>query len=178
MIKAIVYDFIYVIINYFIAYIPCWTIRKALYLMAGLKIGKGSRICMRAKLLEPWNIVIGESTIINDSCVIDGRGKLSIGSNCSISEKSIIYTASHLTNSELFEYYEKRTIIGDGVWIGVRATILPGALIDNYAVIGAHSVVTEGEYKSSVVYAGIPAKKIKDRNITRMEKLNHIVFFR
>ena len=42
-------------INYFVAYIPSWTIRKLFYRAVGMKIGKGSRIkqvCIYFLLME------------------------------------------------------------------------------------------------------------------------------
>ncbi|MBS1946949.1 MAG: N-acetyltransferase [Bacteroidetes bacterium] len=54
----------------------------------------------------------------------------------------------------------KPTKIGNGVSIGSNATILPVTICDN-VVIGAGSVVTR-DIKDSGVYAGNPAKKIRD----------------
>ena len=51
--------------------------------------------------------------------------------------------------------------IGKNVWIGSNATILAGVSIGNGAVIGAGSVVTK-DVPENTVYAGVPAKKIKD----------------
>ncbi len=72
--KVLVYDFVYIFINYFVAGIPCWSIRKMLYKLFGMKIGKGSRINMKCFVIEPWNVKIGENSIINEVCLIDGRG--------------------------------------------------------------------------------------------------------
>ena len=54
------------------------------------------------------------------------------------------------------------TVIGNDVWIGRDATILPGVTIADGAVIGAHSVVTKdvGPYE---VIAGNPARAIRTR---------------
>ena len=176
--KTMVYDAVYVFLNYFVAYIPCWRIRKIIYLSCGLKIGRGSRICMRSRLMEPWNIELGENTIVNEACILDGRGMLKIGNNCSISTETIIYTATHSTGSKDFAYYEKSTIIGDGVWVGARAMILPGVEISENSVIGACSVVTTGIYESKGIYVGIPAKRIKERDIDAVDNLKHFLFFR
>ena len=178
LLKTIIYDALYIVINYIISYIPFWTIRKLLYRILGLKIGKGSRINMKCLLFEPWNISIGSGTIINEYSLLDGRGGLVIGNNCSISMYSIIYTASHRTDSNSFDYYEQKTIIRDGVWIGARATVLPGAVLNNCCVIGANSVVPKGEYEEKGIFTGIPAIKIKDRHVTQIDKLYHNVFFR
>lgn len=54
--------------------------------------------------------------------------------------------------------------IGNDVWIGARAVILPGVTIGDGAIIGAGSVVTGGtEIKPYEIWAGNPAKKLKDR---------------
>jgi maltose O-acetyltransferase len=70
---SILGSFLYVFTNYFVAYIPAWFIRKALYRMLGMKIGKHSRIMMRTTVTIPWNIKIGENTYINEFSSIDGR---------------------------------------------------------------------------------------------------------
>lgn len=51
-------------------------------------------------------------------------------------------------------------IIGNNVWIGDKATILPNVTIGEGAVIAANSVVTKNVPAYSVV-AGIPAKVIR-----------------
>ena len=124
--KKIMYCIISLYINFFVAYIPSWVIRKFLYRLVGLKIGKGSRINQRVYMYSPWKITIGENTMVNSFAILDGRGGLTIGSNTSISMKSVIYTASHKSWSETFEAYKKSTYIGDGVWICVNAVVLPG----------------------------------------------------
>lgn len=51
--------------------------------------------------------------------------------------------------------------VGDGVWIGARSVILPGATIGDGAVIAAGAVVT-GNVEPNALYGGVPAKRIKD----------------
>ena len=65
---------------------------------------------------------------------------------------------------KIVESYEAKgdTVIGDGVWIGMRAVILPGVKIGEGAVIGTGAVVTKDVEPYSVV-AGNPAKEIKKR---------------
>ena len=53
-----------------------------------------------------------------------------------------------------------KVIIGNNVWIGDKATVLPGVSIGDGAIIGANSVVTKDVPAFSVV-AGNPAKIIK-----------------
>ena len=54
------------------------------------------------------------------------------------------------------------TVVGNDVWIGLDATIMPGVKIGDGAIIGAKSVVTR-DVEPYTVVAGNPAKVIKKR---------------
>ena len=54
------------------------------------------------------------------------------------------------------------TVVGNDVWIGREATILPGVTIGDGAVIGAHSVVTK-DVRPYEIVAGNPARHIRLR---------------
>ncbi len=75
----------------------------------------------------------------------------------------------HLKSNATGVYYgnksfqwSKETVIGNDVWIGIRAIILPGVTVGDGAVIGAGSVVTKdvGPYE---IWAGNPARLIRKR---------------
>lgn len=50
--------------------------------------------------------------------------------------------------------------IGKNVWVGAHATILPGVMVGDNAVIAAGAVVTK-DVPANAVVAGVPAKVIK-----------------
>ena len=52
-------------------------------------------------------------------------------------------------------------VVEDGAWIGASCTILPNVTIANGCVIAAGSVVTKSTEPNGL-YAGVPAKRIKD----------------
>lgn len=54
------------------------------------------------------------------------------------------------------------TVIGDGVWIGMRAMIMPGVKIGEGAVIAANSVVTK-DVEPYCIVGGNPAVVIKKK---------------
>jgi phosphonate metabolism protein (transferase hexapeptide repeat family) len=57
---------------------------------------------------------------------------------------------------------ENRVIIGNDVWIGHGATLLPGVKVGNGAVIGAGAVVSKDVAPYAIV-GGVPAKLIRER---------------
>ncbi|WP_044914237.1 MULTISPECIES: acyltransferase [unclassified Butyrivibrio] len=164
-------------LNYIVAIIPVWHIRKLFYVISGMKIGKGSRIGLRTRVIRPSKIQIGERSIINEYCHLDGRGGLTIGDDCSISIYSKIITASHKANSKDFEYYEAPVSMGDHVWIGCNAIILDGSILNDGCIIGAGAVI-KGTVEENAIYIGNPATKVKERNKDLQYQINFHPFFR
>ncbi len=145
--------------------IPSHTIRKFLYQLSGIKIGRESTIHMWANFFNPRGISIGEGTIIGDHAFLDGRAPLSIGNHVAIASQVLIYNSEHNIDSPDFKADEEPVIISDYVYIGPRAIILPGVKIGMGAIIAAGAVVTK-DVEPSVVVGGVPAKEIRKRNLT------------
>lgn len=175
--KKVLDSLTYIFINYFVAYIPLWTIRRLFYKLFGMKIGKGSRIYMKCVVRAPWRIKIGENTIINENCYLDGRGGLTIGSNSSISLFSMIISASHDMKSDRFEYRKGAVEIGDNVWIGARAIVLDYTKVRNQCVVSAGAVL-KGATVKGCVYIGNPAKAVKSRELVKAYNLQFKDYFR
>lgn len=106
---------------------------------------------------------IGDNSTINRNCLLDSRGGITIGSNVSISPDVHIVTATHDLNCKDFSLIKGSVTIEDYVWIGSRATILPGVKIGYGAVVAAGSVVTK-DVEAYGVVAGVPARLIKKRD--------------
>jgi acetyltransferase-like isoleucine patch superfamily enzyme len=146
----------------FVGHIPFHTIRKWFYLLAGMKIGRGSVIHMWANFFNPANIVIGEDTIIGDHAFLDGRKLLKIGNHTDIASQVMIYNSEHDLDSMDFKAREEEVEVGDYSFIGPRVIILPGVKIGRGAVVAAGAVVTKdvGDYE---IVGGVPAKVIGER---------------
>ena len=83
--SRIIKDFQYIFLNNFVNNIPSWKIRKIFYQFFGMDIKKGSRIAIKTIVINPKGITLGDRSIINECCFIDGRGGLVIGTDVSIS---------------------------------------------------------------------------------------------
>ena len=108
------------------------------------------------------------------NCTFLDDNVIRIGNNALIGPSVQIYTAYHPTNAVerfgepksdgSFEFCKTRTApvtIGDNVWIGGGAIILPGVTIGDNVVIGAGSVVTK-DIPDNVIAVGNPCRVIKE----------------
>lgn len=116
------------------------------------------------------HIEVGKNFFANYNCTIIDVAKVRIGDNCMLAPNVAIYTAGHPVHPDsrnsLYEYGVEVTI-GDNVWIGGNAVILPGVKIGSNTVIGAGSVVTK-DIPDWVVAGGNPCKVI--RKITEADR--------
>lgn len=148
----------------FIGGCPFWTVRKLVYRLVGVEIGRGSKIHVFCRFFEPRNISLGEDTLVGEFSFLDGRGKLKIGSHTDIASQVLIYNSKHDINDPWFTAKEESVEIGDYVFVGPRAIILPGVKIGRGAVIAAGAVVTKDVAPREIV-AGVPAKVIGERKL-------------
>ena len=117
-------------------------------------------------------IVIGKNCSIGEYNHITSTNKIIIGDNLLTGRWVTITDNSHgetdfetLQQPPLMRLVTSKgpVIIGDNVWIGDKATILPGVTIGDGTIIGANSVVTKDVPAYSIL-AGNPAKIIKHAN--------------
>lgn len=127
----------------------------------------GRELAQKVRVLAPFhtdygrNIFLGENVFINTNCTFMDRGGITIGKNTLIGPNVSITTINHELDPE------KRHIttclpvhIGENVWIGIGAIILPGITIGDGAIIGAGSVVTK-DVAANAIVVGNPARQVQ-----------------
>lgn len=156
--------------NHVVAHVPIYAVRHAWYRrVLGLSLGPGSGIHMGCYFwfygpghLRRTGLVIGANTRINRDCCLDGRGRVQIGDNVSISPEVAILTTQHRPDEPGFPLESRPVVICDHVWIGMRATILPGTTIGRGAVVAA-GAVARGDIEPMTIVAGVPARPVGTR---------------
>lgn len=151
---------------FLISYIPSHHIRIAIYRhVFKMKIGKRVVIYYGAELRDPWNIHIGDGSIIGDKALLDGRSGLYVGKNVNFSTGVSVYTMQHDVDDSNFGigYEGKPVYINDHAWISSRVIVLPGVTVGEGGVAAAGAIVTK-DIPPFEVWGGVPAKKLRNRN--------------
>lgn len=160
----------------FIKHIPYFMLNRwriFLTKLFGLQYNSNISIYPNVRIWAPWNVEMGAYVAIDNNVYLYSVNKIKIGTKVAISEDAFICTASHDIAYANRPLITAPVIIHDGVWIGARATILPGVIIGEGAVVAANAVVTKNVPPWAVV-AGNPAKIVKYRSLTCTQDNNCI----
>ena len=105
------------------------------------------------------SITIGNNVNIQDGAVVHTlyqRSKTTIGDNVSIGHNATVHGAT----------------IESNCLIGMGATILDNAVVESGAIVAANALITSGmRVESGWIYAGVPAKKIKEVSKEQQEDI-------
>jgi acetyltransferase-like isoleucine patch superfamily enzyme len=104
---------------------------------------------------------MGDSVDIGENVIIRGGGGITVGSRVLIAAGAAIVSVGHPIRPPRWGVtIGNPIVIGDEVWIGINAVVLPGVTIGEGAIVAAGAVVTKDVPPYSIV-AGVPAKVIK-----------------
>lgn len=163
---------------------PRWYIR----LLAPLyqQRSRGSKIYGSVRMDTPpyRRFVLGQRSVVESFCCINNAvgdviigdntriglhttviGPVEIGSNVNLAQ-GIVVTALNHNFTDCAKRIDEQGVstakvtIGNDVWIGANATVLPGVTIGNHCVVAAGAVVTKDVPSYSLV-GGVPAKILK-----------------
>jgi maltose O-acetyltransferase len=138
--------------------------------------GHGENLWVTAPFYVDYgnNIYFGNNCEVNMNCTFLDDNKIVVGNNALIAPNVQIYTAFHPANAAdrfgepkedgSFEFCKTQTapvVIGDNVWIGGGAIIMPGVTIGDNVVIGAGSIVTR-DIPDNVVAYGSPCRVMRE----------------
>ncbi|MFF9274886.1 sugar O-acetyltransferase [Streptomyces griseosporeus] len=134
-------------------------------LLAELLGGLGAEAHVRPPLYVDYgsNITVGARTFVNFGLTALDVAAISIGEDCQIGPHVQLLTPTHpLEPDPRRDKLEaaRPITVGDNVWIGGGAIVLPGVTIGDNSVIGAGAVVTK-DVPAGVVAVGNPARVVR-----------------
>ena len=148
----------------------------------GFRIGYALRRQVLSRLLARC----GQDIVVKSRCYVGNGSRLSVGSRSQLGQNArlngqitigddvmmgpdvVMMSTSHdhrdvtLPMNSSPNPLDNPIILGDDIWVGTRAIILPGVEIGSHSIIGAGAVVSKSFPPYSVV-GGVPARRIKDR---------------
>jgi acetyltransferase-like isoleucine patch superfamily enzyme len=158
----------------------------SLYLHGVTRVGAGVRCAGRPRIDNRGRMVIGDHTLLRSATapveLATGRGaSLELGADCSLNSGVSIGALERVSvgarcrlgpyvmvvDSDFHDVYERArrppprpVVIGDDVWLGAKASVLPGVTIGRGAIVGTSAVVTH-DVEPFTVVAGVPAKLLR-----------------
>jgi acetyltransferase-like isoleucine patch superfamily enzyme len=147
-------------------------IRQAYYKLVLGSLGDNFVCYIRCRIQSPNAVSIGQRCQMNVGTIIAANnckgGGVIIGDDVLIGPGVLLHSGNHIyrdsnININKQGHIFQEILIDDDVWIGAKSIVLSGVTIGKGCVIAAGSVVTK-DTEPYGLYAGIPARRIKERN--------------
>jgi carbonic anhydrase/acetyltransferase-like protein (isoleucine patch superfamily) len=128
----------------------CWLAENST-IVGDVIMGENCSVWFNAVVRGDVNSIrVGDNVNIQDGAVIHctyEKTKVNLGNNVSVGHNALVHGCS----------------TGENVLIGMGAIVMDNCVIEDNCIIAAGAVLLEGTHvKSGSVYAGVPAKKVKD----------------
>lgn len=143
---------------------PFFSVRRWILRCFGATIGREVHVYPSTRIYFPWNLEAGDYASIGEWVLVYNLGKVTIGTNASISHQAHICAGSHDYRKADLPLLKPPIVIGDSAWICADAFVGPGVSVAEGAVVGARAVVTR-DVAAWTVVAGNPAQFIKNRQV-------------
>jgi acetyltransferase-like isoleucine patch superfamily enzyme len=113
---------------------------------------EGSLLMWGVHITNPENVHLGRHVAIGQGSYLMGAGGITINDFGLLANHTIIITAYDFS-----EDHAQPVVLGENVWTGSRAIILPGVTIGENAIIGAGAVVS-ADVPANAIALGVPAR--------------------
>ncbi|MCW2540867.1 MAG: hypothetical protein JWN95_2592 [Frankiales bacterium] len=144
-------------------------LRNLIYRSAALDI-RTHNVSERCRFTGNGGIRVGRGTFVNVDCTFDAFGPIHVGEDCAIAMHVTITTSTHELGADGLmdpNPVGRGVHIGNRCWIGAGALILPGVTIGDGAIVAAGAVVAKN-CEPRTLYAGVPAKKVRELGPDRL----------
>lgn len=118
------------------------------------------------RIYAPWLLEMGNHSCLGKNSEIYNLGPVRIGERTTLAQYVYVCNGTHDLSNPILPLMVGNVDIGNDVFVGAKAILLPGLSIANGCVIGAGSVLAKCT-EPFKIYAGNPAKYLKDRILNK-----------
>jgi putative colanic acid biosynthesis acetyltransferase WcaF len=137
-------------------------VRNGLLRMFGGTVGRPVRIRPSVRIEQPWNLTIGDECSIGDRAVIYCLGKVTLSDFVSISQHAHLCAGTHDWRKPDLPLMRPPIVVEEHVWIAADAYVGPGVTVRAGGLIGARACVFK-DTEPWTIYGGNPAKPLRER---------------
>jgi putative colanic acid biosynthesis acetyltransferase WcaF len=141
---------------------PMHAWRSFLLRVFGATMGRACHFYPASRVWSPRMLRCADQVTLGDGAEIYNPSPLIMGSHAIVSQNAYICGATHDYNDPAFPLYSLAMSLGAYSWVCARAAVSPGVNLGEGAILGMASVATH-DLDAWGVYAGNPARKLKDR---------------
>ncbi len=134
-----------------------WLLRRF-----GAKLGPHCRFYPASRVWAPWNLNCEDTVMVADGAELYNPAPMVLASHAIVSQGAYLCGATHDTNDPKFPVISFPMRVGRYAWVAARACVSPGVNLGDGAILGLASVATK-DLEPWSIYAGVPARKVKDR---------------
>jgi putative colanic acid biosynthesis acetyltransferase WcaF len=137
--------------------------RRMLLRLFGARLGQHVHVHSSVRIWAPWQLVIGNKVGIANGVILYNMAPMEIGDECVLSQGAHLCGGSHDMDSFNFQLIAKPITLQPKVWICADAFLGMGVNVAEGCVLAARSVITKSIQVPWTVWAGNPARYLRER---------------
>lgn len=141
---------------------PCHAWRRLLLRLFGCTMSGRPYIQPTAIIKMPWQLTMEDGACLGDRCEVYNLGLVVLKARSTVAQQAYLCGGTHDLSLPDSPLMVGDIIVGEEVFIGARALILPGVKLGTGVVIGAGAVVTK-DMPEWMICVGNPCKPLKPR---------------
>lgn len=131
------------------------------------RCGKNLQVSRRVHVLYPEKLSVGSDVFIGFGAWVNCQGGVVLNDEVMLGPYVIVASGNHtrVNGSYRFGFHTTApVVVGRGAWIAGGVSLLPGVSVGEGSVVASGAVMTDDAHPNSI-YAGIPAKKKRSRDV-------------
>jgi len=137
-------------------------LRAAILRAFGAKVGRSCKIRRTAHVEIPWLLSMDDFATLGHASIVYNLGPITLGKRVTISQYAHLCAGTHDFTQPDMPLIRPAIVVKDDAWIATDAFVGPGVTVGEGALLGARASAFK-DLEPWGIYAGNPARRIKDR---------------